>query len=213
MGFKVRRILDEPTAAAVAYNLHKTTGVRHVLIYDIGGGTLDTSLLYMNGKSVSVLGLAGDDHLGGSDFDRQMKEVLQAKVATARPAEKALHRCDDNGLAILAEQAKILLSSQQTVQVACRADDERALAMDVTRDEFEEASAKLFQRAMAPVKKVLEDQMMTADNVDDVVLVGGASRTPRIRTLLQEFMGPSKRLHTEIDPDVTVAYGAANILE
>merc|ERR1712232_1490721 len=99
-GFKVRRILDEPTAAAVAYNLHKTTGVCHVLVYDIGGGTLDTSLLYMNGRSVSVLGVAGDDHLGGSDFDRRMQTILEEKLHSAmRVAEGPLsmQRCHRNG--------------------------------------------------------------------------------------------------------------------
>ncbi|CAE7569242.1 dnaK2, partial [Symbiodinium pilosum] len=79
-GMKVMRILEEPTAAAVAYNLHQGEGVRHVLVYDIGGGTLDTSLLYMNGNAVSVLSVAGDDHLGGSDFDTQMRQLLEAKL-------------------------------------------------------------------------------------------------------------------------------------
>merc|ERR1719502_1506278 len=79
-GIKVMRVLEEPTAAAIAYNLHKGTSVRHVLVYDIGGGTLDTSLLYMNGKAVSVLGVAGDDHLGGSDFDHRMLAILEERL-------------------------------------------------------------------------------------------------------------------------------------
>merc|ERR1719356_2093753 len=82
-GFKVQRVLEEPTAAAIAYNLHKVTATKHVLVYDIGGGTLDTSLLYMNGRSVSVLGVAGDDHLGGSDFDLRMRDMLLARVPTS----------------------------------------------------------------------------------------------------------------------------------
>mmetsp|Transcript_72313 Transcript_72313/g.224541 ORF Transcript_72313/g.224541 Transcript_72313/m.224541 type:complete len:167 (+) Transcript_72313:796-1296(+) len=122
-------------------------------------------------------------------------------------------RCDSNGLAIAAEEAKIKLSSQDSLEVHCLADDGEARSLPVTRQEFESASADLFDRSMEPVRKVLADQMMSAENVDDVVLVGGASRTPKLRVLLQEFMGPTKRLHTEIDPDITVAYGAANILD
>lgn len=223
-GFRVARVLEEPTAAAVAYNLHKGSGVRHVLVYDIGGGTLDTSLLYMNGKAISMLGVAGDDHLGGSDFDQRMRDLLLAKLAAPgaqdaeaeapageQPAE--LHSCDRNGLHILGEEAKIKLSSVLSTTVRCRAEGGGVRSLTVTRQEFEEASADLFRRSMEPVEKVLEDQMMTSDNIDDIVLVGGASRTPRLRALLQEFFGEGKRLHTEIDPDVTVAYGAANILD
>eukprot|EP00415_Alexandrium_ostenfeldii_P000708 UN0708 len=170
----------------------------------------------MSGKSVSVLGVAGDDHLGGSDFDVRMRDLLSSKLAAAKRA--ALEPppnagCDSTGLGILAEQAKIELSSRNEVEVRCRAEDDTVLQMPVTREEFERASEDLFRRSMKPVETVLADQMMSPDNVDDIVLVGGASRTPKLRALLQEFMGPSKKLHTEIDPDITVAYGAANILD
>lgn len=215
-GFKVMRILEEPTAAAVAYNLHRTDSTRHVLVYDIGGGTLDTSLLYMSPKAVNVLGVAGDSHLGGSDFDRRMQQVLMSKLATSEQAAEGsrhLHSCHSSGLHILAEQAKIRLSSEESVEVRCLASDGKARVMAVTRREFEDASADLFSRTMRPVEKVLEDQMMLPGDVDDIVLVGGASRTPKLRALLQEFMGPDKTLHTDIDPDITVAYGAANILD
>merc|ERR1712060_539753 len=101
--------------------------------------------------------------------------------------------CDSTGLGILAEEAKIELSGQQEVEVRCRTEDGSAKVMTVTREEFERVSGDLFRRSMKPVETVLADQMMTADNVDDIVLVGGASRTPRLRALLQEFMGPSKK--------------------
>mmetsp|Transcript_18146 Transcript_18146/g.37824 ORF Transcript_18146/g.37824 Transcript_18146/m.37824 type:complete len:331 (+) Transcript_18146:236-1228(+) len=215
-GMKVMRVLEEPTAAAIAYNLHKGSDTRHVLVYDIGGGTLDTSLLYMSGKSVSVLGVSGDDHLGGSDFDIVARDLLLAKLPTAELVAlepPPVARCDINGLAILAEEAKIQLSSRDRVEVHCRAEEGGARVLALTREEFERASEGLFRRSMKPVEVVLADQMMTAENVDDVVLVGGASRMPKLRALLQEFMGSSKKLHTEIDPDITVAYGAANILD
>ncbi|CAJ1362182.1 unnamed protein product [Effrenium voratum] len=216
-GMKVMRILEEPTAAAVAYNLHEGDGVRHVLVYDIGGGTLDTSLLYMNGRSVSVLSVAGDDHLGGSDFDAQMQLLLKSKLergaAEIADSDVAKESCESSGLHILAEDMKIRLSNELRVESRCRHSDGRDRLLVVSRGEFEEASSELFGRAMAPVQKVLDDQMMTADYINDVVLVGGASRMPKLRQLLQEFFGPSKRLHTEIDPDITVAWGAASVLD
>lgn len=214
-GFKVMRVLEEPTAAAVAYNLHKKSGVRYTVVYDIGGGTLDTSLLYMNGKSVSVLGVAGDNHLGGSDFDETMRSVLEAKLGTAKvvQSDAEVYSCHEEALLILGEHAKIELSNHTSTKVRCRADDGAVREISVTREEFEHACADLFARAIRPVEKVLEDQHMTIDNVDDVVLVGGASRMPQLRTLLTQFFGPDRPLHTEIDPDVTVAYGAANIID
>jgi len=216
-GMKVMRILEEPTAAAVAYNLHQGEGVRHVLVYDIGGGTLDTSLLYMNGNAVSVLSVSGDDHLGGSDFDTQMRRLLESKLerqaASVSSGGVAKERCDSSGLHILAEAVKIRLSNASKAETICRDSDGIDRVLVVTRTEFEESAAELFGRAMAPVQKVLEDQMMKAEHIDDVVLVGGASRMPKLRELLQEFFGPTKRLHTEIDPDITVAWGAASVLD
>jgi molecular chaperone DnaK (HSP70) len=214
-GIKVMRVLEEPTAAAIAYNLHKTTGVRHVLVYDIGGGTLDTSLLYTNGKTINVMGVAGDDHLGGSDFDHRMQAMLEARLDGAKEvaSEPSLPDCSHSGLGVPAEKAKIALSSAAAAEVKCRSSDGRTLSMSVSREEFEAACKDLFDRAIAPVEQVLEDQYMGADDVDDIVLVGGASRMPQLRILLGKFFGNSKRLHTEIDPDVTVAYGAANIID
>lgn len=223
-GFKVQRVLEEPTAAAMAYGLHKEAGVKHVLVYDIGGGTLDTCLLYMNGKSVSVLSVAGDDHLGGSDFDLAVQKLLLHKLTsegmyevletTPRTSPHTLQSCSENGLLIEGEAAKIRLSSEESVVVHCRAEDDGSLrATTISREDFEEVAAQLFSRSMAPVEKVLSDAMMRPEDVNDVVLVGGASRMPKLRMLLQAFFGESQRLHTDIDPDVTIAYGAANVLD
>lgn len=213
-GIKVMRVLEEPTAAAIAYNLHKGEGVRHVLVYDIGGGTLDTSLLYMNARTVNVLGVAGDDNLGGSDFDHRVQALLEAKlaagVAPGAPAS-GLEHCA-TGLGVLAERAKIALSGEASAEVRCLAEDGRSRDMRVTREEFEKASADLFARAVNPINKVLEEQHMSTDDINDIVLVGGASRMPQLRELIRQLFG-SKRMHTEIDPDVTVAYGAANIVD
>merc|ERR1719163_2185000 len=157
--------MDEPTAAAVAYGLHRTSGVRNVLVYDIGGGTLDTSLLYLNGKTVSVLGVAGDDHLGGSDFDNAMLGLIESKLSNATVGEPMatpeMVSCRRASLRVLAESAKIDLSSRTVVNLACAGDDGLARTFVVSRAEFETASRQLFERAVTPVKKVLADQVMT----------------------------------------------------
>jgi molecular chaperone DnaK (HSP70) len=211
--------MDEPTAAAVAYNLHHFQGVKYVLVYDIGGGTLDASVLYMNGKNVNVLGIAGDDHLGGSDFDHRMTLILEDKLDKA-PSESGssvtgadIPGCHRDSMRLLAEQAKIELSSAMSAEVRCRDDAGAVRTLSITRAEFQERSSDLFARCLEPVSKALEDQVMRPEHIDDIVLVGGTSRMPRIRELLQEYFGPTKTLHTEIDPDVTIAYGAANIVD
>jgi molecular chaperone DnaK (HSP70) len=194
-GLKVQRIMEEPTAAAVAYDLHRGLEPRNVLVYDIGGGTTDVSMLFMNQGSISVQGTHGDEHLGGSDFDEAMYSVLAEKMPD----------CPEPRLRVLAEDAKIALSGADETTVNC----ERSLS--VTRREFEASSAPLFVRSMIPVDQLLEDLMMEPRHVNDVVLVGGASRTPRLRELLRAKFGG--RVHHDIDPDVTVAWGAANILD
>mmetsp|Transcript_58520 Transcript_58520/g.136755 ORF Transcript_58520/g.136755 Transcript_58520/m.136755 type:complete len:416 (+) Transcript_58520:71-1318(+) len=215
-GFKVMRVLEEPFAAAVAYNLHKSEGVRQVLVYDIGGGTLDVSALYMNGQAVNLMGVAGDEHLGGSDFDHRMREVLEEKLPSAEVLHKTdadVARCDRGYLLVASEQAKIALSSDLSTEVKCVADDGNVRRIVITQQEFEHACTSLYERALRPVEQVLNDMMMSPGDIDDVVLVGGASRMPRVRQLLQDFFGEDKKLHTEVDPDVTIAYGAANILD
>jgi len=195
-GFKVLRVMDEPTAAAVAYNLHKTISPRNILVYDFGGGTLDASLLWMNGDAVTMLGTSGDDHLGGSDFDHIVQRLLS----------KSLPKCDGSQLGLLAEQAKIELSDAMTAKVECG--EEQAT---LTREEFEEATNHLFVRALEPIDAILKESMMDAAHVSDVVLVGGATRMPKIRQLLRDYFPEKTPVHTHIDPDTTVAIGAANI--
>jgi len=195
-GFKVLRIMDEPTAAAVAYNLHKTMSPKNVLVYDLGGGTLDASLLFMNGDAVTMLGTSGNDHLGGSDFDHVVQKVLA----------RSLPNCDGSELGVRAEEAKIALSDSETTTVNCNGE-----TTTLSRTAFEEETKHLFDEVLKPLDALLKDSMMEPGHVNDVVLVGGATRMPRIRELLREYFGTRTPVHTYIDPDVTVAIGAANI--
>jgi molecular chaperone DnaK (HSP70) len=225
-GIKVMRIMDEPTAAAVAYNLDLVPEPRNILVYDIGGGTLDTSLLFMNGDSIkqgkhsrgtiTPLATDGDDHLGGADFDQVMFELLRDRLETADASSadaQDLVDCDETNLRIQAEFVKKQLSSQMHVEFRCRQAGGRVKAFAVTREQYEDRSKHLFDRAIAPVQRVLEEVMMQPDDVHHVVLVGGASRMPKLRELLREFFGEAGKIRHDIDPDLTVAWGAANIVD
>merc|ERR1711871_1675039 len=158
--------------------------------------------------------------------DERMLQLLQRKLGgEAMPVVRrtqmeegstdkdGIRPCDKAHLGVLGEKAKCELSSAQEAEVQCRGKDGNVQRVKISRAEFEAASADLFARAMEPVVRVLEGAMMEPNTVDDVVLVGGASRMPKLRTMLQDFFGAGKKLHTEIDPDVTIAYGAANILD
>jgi len=195
-GFKVLRIMEEPTAAAVAYGLHETTTAKYVVVFDLGGGTLDISLLWMNGDAVNVVGTAGDDHLGGSDFDH----IVQKRLVTELP------NCPYSYLGLLAEQAKIRLSDVESTTITCENKE-----TTLTRETFHRDTDKLFDRVMLPLDKVLEEAMMEPSHVNDVVLVGGATRMPKIREMIRQYFPPSTPVHMDIDPDTTVAYGAANV--
>lgn len=218
------RVLEEPVAAAVAYNLHKAGDSAHVLVYDIGGGTLDASLLLMNGKAVSVLATAGDEHLGGSDFDHRIFQILVDKMDSSEKIDGPssslsssvslpLPVCERHVLRILSEKVKITLSKHLHAEVLCVDNNNVTRKIGVTRDEFDLKSADLIGRLLTPVRTVLNSQGMSADEIDDIVLVGGASRMPQVHEQLKSFFGVHKRLRMDIDPDITVAYGAANVLD
>ena len=179
-GFTVMRILDEPTAAAIAYGFQSREDIHHVIVYDFGGGTLDVSLLYISEGSVQVIGTSGDDHLGGSDFDavfasylfdRVHRELEQQDVAggSTTPVTSdgftAMRRdvstvdgsCSLPSLRIKAEAAKCKLSEIDRVEIACKHSMYGStVTMSVTRDEFETATASLFERALVPIHAVLE---------------------------------------------------------
>lgn len=195
-GFKVLRVIDEPTAAAVAYNLHKHITPRNILVYDFGGGTLDASLLWMNGDAATMIGTQGDDHLGGSDFDHVVQKYLKPKLPECTSAE----------LGLKSEQAKIDLSEALATKITCG-----EAHITFTREEFEDITKELFERAFIPVGAILKEAMMETNHVSDVVMVGGATRMPRIRTLMREYFPEETAVHTHIDPDTTIAVGAANI--
>jgi len=209
-GLNVLRIINEPTAAAIAYGLDKKVGgERNVLIFDLGGGTFDVSILTIEDGIFEVKSTAGDTHLGGEDFDNRMvnhhigefkrkfkKDISQNKRAVRR-------------LRTACERAKRTLSSSTQASIEI---DSLFEGIDfyttITRARFEELCADLFRGTLEPVEKSLRDAKMDKSNIHDIVLVGGSTRIPKIQKLLQDYFS-GKELNKSINPDEAVAYGAA----
>ncbi|KAJ1455154.1 heat shock protein 70 family [Pelagophyceae sp. CCMP2097] len=210
-GLSVARIMPEPVAAAVAYGLQRRANVHHVLVYDFGGGTLDVAILYVQDGSIEVVANGGDNDLGGTDFDSCIENELAAQVAAtaASTSEVCANACAKSFLAQLSERMKIRLSDEEHVVESCCGG---AVQLQMTQEDFFFACSALFQRATAVVHATLADANLTTDDIDEVVVVGGTSRMPKVREDLRWALKVD-HLNTEIDPDVTVAYGAASILD
>ncbi|XP_044003443.1 heat shock protein 70 A1-like [Aphidius gifuensis] len=210
-GLNVLRIINEPTAAALAYGLDKNLkGEKNVLIFDLGGGTFDVSILSIDeGSLFEVKSTAGDTHLGGEDFDSRLVDHLctefQRKYKkNIKNNSRALRR-----LRTAAERAKRTLSSstEATIEIDALMDGIDYYTK-VSRARFEELCADLFRATLQPVEKALADAKMDKKSIHDVVLVGGSTRIPKIQSMLQNFFC-GKQLNLSINPDEAVAYGAA----
>ena len=210
-GLNVLRIINEPTAAAIAYGLGsgKSEKERNVLIYDLGGGTFDVSLLHIQGGVFTVKATAGDTHLGGQDFDTNLLEHFKKEFSRKTKKDlsgdaRALRR-----LRTACERAKRTLSTgtQTAVEIDSLFDGED-FNTNITRAKFEELNSKAFSGTLQPVEQVLKDSGLDKSKVDEIVLVGGSTRIPRIQKLLSDFFN-GKKLEKSINPDEAVAYGAA----
>ena len=209
-GLEVLRIINEPTAAAMAYGLKNTSSKeKYVLIFDMGGGTFDVSLLSIDDGIFEVKATAGDTHLGGEDFDTLLVEHCAQEFKRKQKLDikgnvKAMRR-----LRTACERAKRTLSSSTSATIEldslCEGLDFRT---NISRARFENMCSSIFQSALKPVEKVLVDAGVSKSQVDDVVLVGGSTRIPKIRDMLSQYFN-GKELCQSINPDEAVAYGAA----
>jgi molecular chaperone DnaK (HSP70) len=264
-GIAVARVLEEPTAAALAYGLHRKEGVDYILVYDFGGGTLDISLLHVSDGYVDVMGSDGDDRLGGSDFDdviakfllqerggsdvvqrvtsvlQQLQDSLEPPldledVLSLRcPALQEIPLCTVSSFHTLGEQLKIGLSERYdpeedvsmsaqclglaaepvknvnwTIDSFCQS--VVPLSLTLRASEFSAIAQPLFQRAIVPVQRLLHDLDIPGSDIQEIVMVGGTTRMPQIRTLVQGVF-PDSQMNIRIDPDLTVAYGAASVID
>lgn len=208
-GLNVMRIINEPTAAAIAYGLDKRDGEKNILVFDLGGGTFDVSLLTIDNGVFEVVATNGDTHLGGEDFDQRVIDhfVKLYKKKTGKDIRK-----DNRAVQKLrreVEKAKRALSSQHQVRVEVESlFDGEDFSEQLTRAKFEELNMDLFRSTVKPVKQVLEDADLKKEDVDEIVLVGGSTRIPKVQQLVKEFFN-GKEPNRGINPDEAVAYGAA----
>ncbi|ODQ77254.1 hypothetical protein BABINDRAFT_172982 [Babjeviella inositovora NRRL Y-12698] len=208
-GLNVLRIVNEPTAAAIAYGLDQTEGEKQIIVYDLGGGTFDVSLLSIEGGVFEVLATAGDTHLGGEDFDfrvvRHLVKVFKRKNnVDVSDNAKAISKLKRE-----VEKAKRTLSSQMSTRIEI---DSLVEGIDfsetLTRAKFEEINIELFKKTLKPVEQVLKDAGVSKSEIDDIVLVGGSTRIPKVQELLEKYFD-GKKASKGINPDEAVAYGAA----
>ena len=262
-GVSVARVVEEPTAAALAYGLHRKEGVDYILVYDFGGGTLDVSLLHVSDGFVDVMGSDGDDRLGGADFDAAVAHFLmeqrggnavvertnQALEKLAKSIPKGVdledelsHQCPalaetplctSSSFHTLGEQMKIGLSAypdqyaevnatclsppmkgdkstSTSLQEFCSSLEPTTLKLN--SKEYDKSAKGLFGRSILPIQRLLKDLDLQVEDIDEVVMVGGTTRMPQIRKLVREALHASQ-LNTHIDPDITVAYGAASVID
>ncbi|XP_045625532.2 heat shock 70 kDa protein-like [Procambarus clarkii] len=213
-GLNVLRIINEPTAAAIAYGLDKKVATgnsseRNVLIFDLGGGTFDVSILNIEDGIFEVKSTAGDTHLGGEDFDNRMVSHFMQEFQRKYKKDISGNKRSMRRLRTACERAKRTLSSSTQANVEI---DSLFEGIDfyssITRARFEELCSDLFRNTMLPVEKALRDAKIDKSKIDDIVLVGGSTRIPKVQKLLQDFFN-GKDLNRSINPDEAVAYGAA----
>ena len=211
-GLEVLRIINEPTAAALAYGMDKKNH-ETILVFDLGGGTFDVSLLDVGDGVVEVRSTAGDTHLGGDDFDRRLvdyfaDEFKKENGIDLRNDPQALQRLFE-----AAEKAKVELSSVSQTQVSlpfitADASGPKHLTMTVKRSKFEDLTADLVERCLGPVRQAMADAKMSEDDIDEVILVGGSTRIPAVQALVKRLTG-GKEPNMTVNPDEVVAVGAA----
>ncbi|UUA87042.1 molecular chaperone DnaK [Corynebacterium pseudogenitalium] len=213
-GLNVLRIVNEPTAAALAYGLEKADKEQTILVFDLGGGTFDVSLLEIGDGVVEVLATAGDNELGGDDWDNRIVEWLVDKFKSAQGVDLSKDKMAMQRLREAAEKAKIELSSSQQASINLpyiTVDSEKnPLFLDetLTRTEFQKITSDLLDRTKAPFNQVIKDASLSVGEIDHVVLVGGSTRMPAVTDMVKELTG-GKEPNKSVNPDEVVALGAA----
>merc|ERR1712183_242321 len=208
-GMKVERIINEPTAAAIAYGMDKTGGESNVLVFDLGGGTFDVTLLAIDSGVFEVLATNGDTHLGGEDFDQRVMQYFIKMMKKKSDVDISKDKRALQKLRKEVERVKRALSSQQQARLEIEdLADGHGLSETLTRARFEELNNDLFKKTMGPVSRVMEDADLSKSEIDEIVLVGGSTRIPKVQQLISEYFG-GKEPSKGINPDEAVAYGAA----
>ncbi len=211
-GLNVRRIINEPTAAALAYGVDKDTEAHTIMVFDLGGGTFDVSILEIGDGVFEVKATSGNNHLGGDDFDQIIVDYLAEEFKKENGVDLRNDKMSLQRLREAAENAKKELSSAMSSNInlpfiTATAEGPKHLNFDLTRAKFDELTAKLVQQTIDPVKKAMSDAKLTANDIDRVLLVGGSTRIPAVQDAVKRLTG--KEPHKGINPDECVAIGAA----
>jgi len=208
-GLDVLRIINEPTAAAIAYGLDKKKKDKNVLVFDLGGGTFDVSLLTIDDGVFEVLSTSGDTHLGGEDFDQRVMKFLMGEFKKKTGEDCIVDKRAIQKLRRESERAKIILSGAHEARIEIEALFKgHDFSYKLTRAKFEELNEDLFKKTIKPVEQVLSDAKVSKSQVDEIVLVGGSTRIPRVQTILKDFFN-GKEPSKGVNPDEAVAFGAA----
>jgi endoplasmic reticulum chaperone BiP len=204
-GLSVKRIINEPTAAAIAYGLDKKGGEQNILVFDLGGGTFDVTALTIDNGVFEVLATNGDTHLGGEDFDQRVMAYFVKSFKKKYNKDLVTDKRSLQKLRREVERVKRVLSQQHQARVEIESlFDGIDFSETLTRARFEELNIDLFKKTLDPVKKVLEDAGLKKTDVDEIVLVGGSTRIPKVQQLLQDFFN-GKELNRGVNPDEAVA--------
>ena len=211
-GLDVKRIINEPTAAALAYGMDKLDQEKKILVFDLGGGTFDVSVLEIGDGTFEVLATAGNNRLGGDDFDQVIMDYLADEFKKAEGVDLRNDKMALQRLKEAAEKAKKELSSTMSTNInlpfiTATAEGPKHLNVDLSRAKFEELTANLVEKTMEPTKRALQDAGLSTSEIDDVLLVGGSTRIPAVQEAVKKFIG--KEPHKGINPDECVAAGAA----
>jgi len=208
-GLTVQRIINEPTAAAIAYGLDKKGGEKNILVFDLGGGTFDVTALTIDNGVFEVLATNGDTHLGGEDFDQRVMQYFMKKFERKNGVNLKTDKRSLQKLRREVERVKRVLSSQHQARLEVESlIDGIDFSETLTRARFEELNLNLFKRTLKPVTQVLSDADLKKNELDEIVLVGGSTRIPKVQQLLKDYFN-GKEPNRGINPDEAVAYGAA----
>mmetsp|Transcript_11844 Transcript_11844/g.24129 ORF Transcript_11844/g.24129 Transcript_11844/m.24129 type:complete len:666 (-) Transcript_11844:180-2177(-) len=208
-GLNVMRIINEPTAAAIAYGLDKKDGEKNILVFDLGGGTFDVTLLTIDNGVFEVLSTNGDTHLGGEDFDQRVMDYFIKIFKNKYNKDMSKDNKAISKLRREVEKAKRALSSQTQVRVEIESLFEgQDFSETLTRARFEDLNMDLFKKTLKPVETVLADAKMSKGDVDEIVMVGGSTRIPKVQEMVRKFFN-NKELNKGVNPDEAVAFGAA----
>jgi len=209
-GLKVERVINEPTAAAIAYGLEKKQAhEENVLVFDLGGGTFDVTLLTIDNGVFEVKATSGNTHLGGEDFDHRLMDYCMRQFQRTKNIDISKDKRAIQRLRKQCENAKRTLSSQTSAQIDCEALHQGIdFSTTITRAKFEELNNDLFKKTLVPVAQVLKDASLSKKEIHEIILVGGSTRIPKIQSILSSFFN-DKKLNKSINPDEAVAFGAA----